>query len=88
MKFGYDSYTKALYTKGKTQARGAEQPDGSGLDQRRADKISSLHGRNAAQSCERPKKPMRCSVLANYYDFAYQAAVAGWLGWVRRKHRR
>jgi len=80
--FGYDSYTKALYTR-ETKRAVPSNPMDQAWIKWRADKISAfmVHLHKAVKA---KKANAIVSVSPNYYDFAYKLQLQDWLGWVRR----
>jgi len=80
--FGYDEYTKALYTR-ETKRAVPSNPMDQAWMKWRADKITAFMVQ--LQKAVKAKKPTSIiSVSPNYYDFAYKLQLQDWLSWVRR----
>jgi uncharacterized lipoprotein YddW (UPF0748 family) len=80
--FGYDRYTKALYTQETKKTPPADPADADWV-RWRANKITAFMAQlNRAVKARKPGAIF--SVSPNYYDFAYRLHLQDWLGWVRQ----
>ncbi|MEM7726419.1 MAG: glycoside hydrolase family 10 protein [Cyanobacteria bacterium P01_A01_bin.45] len=79
--FGYDQYTKALYTE-ETGNPPPNNPAAQAWVKWRADKITAFMMQlNQAVKANKPKAIF--SVSPNYYNHAYKLQLQDWLNWVR-----
>ena len=80
--FGYDSYTKALYTK-ETKKPVPSNPHDPSWVKWRADKLTAFmtHLNKAVKA---QKATAIFSVSPNPYEYAYKASLQDWLTWLRK----
>ncbi len=79
--FGYDKFTRELYTKETGRLVPANMADGHWVKWR-ADKITAFMTQ-LNRSIKSRKPTAIVSVSPNYYDHAYKLTLQDWLGWVR-----
>lgn len=79
--FGYDSFTRALYTKETKKSVPSNVADANWVKWR-ADKITAFMTQlNRDIKSRKPNAIV--SISPNYYDHAYKLTLQDWLGWVR-----
>lgn len=79
--FGYDRFTRALYTKETKKSVPSNVADANWVKWR-ADKISAFMTQ-LNQTIKSRKPNAIVSISPNYYDHAYKLTLQDWLGWVR-----
>ena len=79
--FGYDKFTRALYTKETKKSVPSNVADANWVKWR-ADKITAFMTQ-LNQSIKSRKPTAIVSISPNYYDHAYKLTLQDWLEWVR-----